>query len=256
MRCGPIGKSLMVVVLALGFFLQTVLVYTDTKSSVQLDALGVVGRGLWMQNNCQACHQIYGFGGFLGPDLTNAASRLERDQLEAQLALGQGQMPRIEMDADEVDALWTFLVAVDQTGIGQARHPDLVKVANFAQAKTNPQSKAIASTIAQSGDALVDAGFTLFQSSTCLACHVYFSASSVGAPDLSISVGTLGTDELMDVLEYGRLPKMPPAGFSLTQRAQVVAFLEFLTKEREAIRSQIEGKPNTFWTTLPWWEYE
>jgi len=246
----------MVGILALGFVLQTTLVYTDTKSSIVLDAQAVVGRGLWMGNNCQACHQLYGFGGFLGPDLTNAASRLERDQLDAQLTLGQGQMPSFEMDADEVDALWAFLVAMDQTGVGQARHPDLVKVANFAQAKTSPQSKAIASAIAESGDAQVDAGFTLFQSNTCLACHVYFSASSVGAPDLSVSVGKLGNDELLKVLEIGRLPKMPPTGFSASQREQVRAFLVFLAAKRDEIRSQIQREPRSFWKTLPWWEYE
>ncbi|MCH7870146.1 MAG: c-type cytochrome, partial [Planctomycetes bacterium] len=33
------------------------------------------GLAIWRENNCQACHQIYGYGGFLGPDLTNLMDR-------------------------------------------------------------------------------------------------------------------------------------------------------------------------------------
>ena len=32
------------------------------------------GRIVWQKNNCQSCHQLYGLGGYLGPDLTNEMS--------------------------------------------------------------------------------------------------------------------------------------------------------------------------------------
>ncbi len=57
----------------IGFILQTFLIYSDStgykKNPLSINA--IKGKQIWLQNNCQTCHQIYGFGGFLGPDLTN-----------------------------------------------------------------------------------------------------------------------------------------------------------------------------------------
>ncbi len=240
----------MIVLLAMGFVLQTVLVYSDTKSSVQLDEQAVVGRGLWMQNNCQACHQLHGFGGFLGPDLTNAAARLERDQLDVRLALGEGQMPRYEMGTAEVDALWAFLEAMDQTGIGQARNP------HIAQARESAQTKALELVIAESGDVEVEAGYEIFRTNTCQACHTLYAVSAIGGPDLSISGGVLSAQEIVDVLEFGRPPMMPPSRLSADQMASVEAFISFLADRRQSVLDRVVEESKPFWSSLPWWEYE
>lgn len=255
-RCGSCAKAITLIVLILAFLAQTYFVYTDTKDSVQLDPLATAGRQLWMQNNCQACHQLHGFGGFLGPDLTNATARLELDQLESKLALGEGQMPLFEMDSNQALSLWAFLSAMNETGIGQARNPNLVQVASISQAREHPRNIAIEQVIAESGDVAAGAGFEIFQSNTCQACHVPFAHSSVGAPDLSLSGGTLSDDEIRSVLEHGRLPKMPPSGLSEDQRASVLAFIQFKADHRDEILSRVVDEPRSFWTSLPWWEYE
>ncbi len=249
-RCTPQAKVLVLVLLVMSFVFQSALVYSDRKSSVLLDEQAVVGRQLWMQNNCQACHQLHGFGGFLGPDLTNAAARLDRDLLDVRLGLGQGQMPAFEMDAEEVDALWAFLEAMDQTGIGQARSP------NIAQSHANAQTKALESIIAESGDAGVAQGFEIFQTNTCQACHVLYAESTIGAPDLSISGGVLDAQAIHEVLEFGRPPLMPPSRLSAEQRSSVQAFMTFLAEHRERVLERATEDPVPFWRSLPWWEYE
>ena len=35
----------------------------------------ITGKVLYQKYNCTACHQIYGLGGFLGPDLTIVVSQ-------------------------------------------------------------------------------------------------------------------------------------------------------------------------------------
>ncbi len=232
------------------FVFQTGLVYTDRKSSVLLDEQAVAGRQLWMQNNCQACHQLHGFGGFLGPDLTNAAARLDRDLFGARLALGQGQMPAFEMDSGEVEALWSFLEAMDQTGVGQARNPNIV------QGRTNAKTKALESVIAESGDVGVAQGFEIFQTNTCQACHTLYAVSAIGGPDLSISGEILSAGEIAHVLEFGRAPLMPPSQLSPDQRASVQAFITFLAEHRDRVLERVSEDPIPFWRSLPWWEYE
>ncbi len=80
-------KKVMLTCLVAAFGVQTVLVYTDERQD-PLSDIELRGRALWHENACQVCHQIYGQGGFLGPDLTNVASRLEDSRLESLLTVG------------------------------------------------------------------------------------------------------------------------------------------------------------------------
>jgi len=43
--------------------------------TVSFSEKALQGQQLWQQNNCFSCHQIYGLGGYLGPDLTNVYSQ-------------------------------------------------------------------------------------------------------------------------------------------------------------------------------------
>ena len=248
-------KMLTLTILVFCFAFQTYLVYSDTTSTVPLTEQEIAGRHIWQSKNCQACHQIHGFGGFLGPDLTNSASRITKLQLEAQLLKDQGQMPVFELDQSQSDALWAFLQAIDKTGVGQARNPNLIKSADFKNARTSPANLAMGQVIADSADAQIAQGFELFQSKTCQACHVLFAKSSVGAPDLSLSTAKLNPEELMDVLEHGRLPMMPPTMLSEEDRESVHAFITFMGSAREEALSKVVKEPSPFWTSLPWWEY-
>lgn len=88
-------RKYMLTGLVLCFGVQSFLVYTDDtgRKREPLDPLAQKGRVVWQKNNCQSCHQIHGFGGYLGPDLTNAVPGISREVLEAFLRTGPKQMP-------------------------------------------------------------------------------------------------------------------------------------------------------------------
>ncbi|MHC4841723.1 MAG: c-type cytochrome, partial [Planctomycetota bacterium] len=81
------------------FATQTYLVYSDPtgEQNEALSEQALAGREIWLGKNCQSCHQLYGFGGFLGPDLTNAAPRLEQNRLKELLTVGSRQMPAFNL---------------------------------------------------------------------------------------------------------------------------------------------------------------
>ncbi len=81
----PATRRTMVVALALAFVVQTGLVYTDDTADnlPSLSEEAQEGWWLWHHHNCQSCHQFFGYGGFLGPDLTNAADRLTDERLQS-----------------------------------------------------------------------------------------------------------------------------------------------------------------------------
>ena len=261
--CARFSKELLLVTLACGFILQTCLVYSDDQDSVALTAHERDGRRIWHRHNCQACHQFHGFGGFLGPDLTNVAQRLQRGDLEPLLVDGREQMPAFALAEPEIDAVWAFLQAMDRTGTGQARAPEALLAARMAGddaaasgQRTAPTALgAIALHLDDHPDDDVAHGFALFQSRACLSCHVPFAVSAVGAPDLSHSGTTLAPEALRTVLAEGRAPRMPKPALQPDEERAMAAFIEWLAGERRAIIARIEPEPISFWSSLPWWEY-
>ena len=57
------------------------------------------GRLVWQNYNCEACHQLYGLGGYLGPDLTNVYSCIGKGPvyIKAMIKSGTGTMPLVPM---------------------------------------------------------------------------------------------------------------------------------------------------------------
>jgi len=51
----------------------------------------MAGAQLFVRKDCFACHQIAGAGGRRGPDLSEVARRLSRDQLVTTILVGKGQ---------------------------------------------------------------------------------------------------------------------------------------------------------------------
>lgn len=78
----------------------------------------LAGEHLYQQYNCSSCHQLYGLGGYLGPDLTNVASNEKKgsNYIKAILNSGIGTMPTFHFTDEEREALTAFLVHVDSTG--------------------------------------------------------------------------------------------------------------------------------------------
>ena len=74
------------------------------------------GRQIWDRARCSVCHSLYGLGGHLGPDLTDAHGRLGPDAVRAFVLHGGSVMPAFALDAEELTALLAFLHEVDSGG--------------------------------------------------------------------------------------------------------------------------------------------
>ena len=80
------------------------------------------GRQLFMDYNCTSCHQIFGLGGYMGPDLTNCISSDGGPQrAEMFLRSGFGAMPDLELSPQEIADLMAFLKYIDKTGTSPPR---------------------------------------------------------------------------------------------------------------------------------------
>jgi len=82
------------------------------------------GRLVWQSYNCQSCHQLYGLGGYLGPDLTNIISNSNKSRKIIQAIVGSGtkQMPAFNLSDIEMDKLIEFLKSVDASGTADPRN--------------------------------------------------------------------------------------------------------------------------------------
>lgn len=78
-----------------------------------------LGKKLYQQYNCTSCHQIYGLGGYLGPELTTAQSDPNRGEnyMKALLKGGGPRMPNFHFTDDEINAIISFLKYVDATAV-------------------------------------------------------------------------------------------------------------------------------------------
>lgn len=74
------------------------------------------GKLVWQKYNCNACHQVYGLGGYLGPDLTNVYSRRSPEYIGAFLKTGSNSMPVFHLSAEETKSLLAFLGVLDASG--------------------------------------------------------------------------------------------------------------------------------------------
>jgi len=76
------------------------------------------GKMIWQSKNCTACHQIYGLGGFLGPDLTNIYSAKGKGPayIRAFVMAGTPTMPAFQLKEVELTALVEYLRHVDSSG--------------------------------------------------------------------------------------------------------------------------------------------
>jgi nitric oxide reductase subunit C len=254
--CKPKWKKRLLAVLVLCFVVQSSLVYTDDRHE-PLSESAVAGRALWHRHACQTCHQLYGQGGFLGPDLTNAASRVDSIRLASLLKVGSGQMPAIGLTDVEIASLSAFLSAMDRPEIGRGQlRLGSVEEGGLQASFERAVSEGLADSPAQAA-----AGFELVRSRACSACHFPFQMSPVGAPDMSTVLARLSADSLAQVLTNGRPQKgMPPPIPPLTdgERSAIAAYLAFLNERRAALSERTEDLAvdrRLDWRRVPWWEF-
>ncbi|MFV2008019.1 MAG: cytochrome c [Longimicrobiales bacterium] len=248
-----VKKTLMTVLVA-AFVVQTVLVYSDERQD-PLSADAMAGRELWHANACQVCHQIYGQGGPLGPDLTNAASRVDDARLGLLLKEGSGQMPALGFTDEQVAQMAAYLEALDRPDLGRGQ----LRLGTPSEAGgpwgrfadvMDSAVRAVPSDVAD--------GFAIFQERSCTGCHWPLRTSAVGAPDLSLT--TLSEEEIRGVLINGMpgtimVAPTPPLGEE--ERASVIGFIRFLRERRDRLAAVLDapGQRAVDWSAIPWWNY-
>ena len=97
----------------------TLFIYALPQQNDPADLMEVrAGKMIWQQKNCTACHQIYGLGGFLGPDLTNIYSDKTKGPayIRAYVQGGNAIMPAFQLQDREMSALLAYLQQVDASG--------------------------------------------------------------------------------------------------------------------------------------------
>ncbi|MGZ5244894.1 MAG: c-type cytochrome [Bacteroidia bacterium] len=104
-----------------GAMVYSVLVYINgtahaTADNIPADA--AKGKLVYQEYNCQACHQIYGLGGYMGPDLTNVISSPGKGELYARALMmsGTAKMPNLNLSEQELTHLTEYLKYIDKTG--------------------------------------------------------------------------------------------------------------------------------------------
>ena len=126
------SKNLIVLSVLLGLFsIYNYTIYTSQTAynSVHLSEKAIQGETIWLQNNCNSCHQIYGLGGYLGPDVTNVYSKEGKGENYIKIILNSGikSMPKFNFSLQEKEQLVQFFKEVDQTGVYPDVHATISK---------------------------------------------------------------------------------------------------------------------------------
>lgn len=118
------GRIIIFVSLFVVFVIYSFVVYTkgtDKKiiySSIEQERINK-GKEIFQKYNCISCHQLYGLGGYLGPELTTAWSDKHRGEIymRAFLLAGGSRMPKYNFNENEINSLMSYLQYVDSTAI-------------------------------------------------------------------------------------------------------------------------------------------
>lgn len=106
------------------YVIVTTLVFLTSGNGETYELTGKESRGqkIWRDNNCIACHSLYGVGGHLGPDLTNVSSRFGDRYITQTIKYGRGKMPGYKMSKVEIESVILFLEKFDRTGTYPLQH--------------------------------------------------------------------------------------------------------------------------------------
>ncbi len=134
---GAINNRTVFGTLCVAFVLYSATVYTSGTSTTESEPMSAearTGQQIFQDNNCIACHQFYGLGGYMGPDLTNVISTRGEAYSRAFISAGTARMPNFGLNHDEVSALVAYLGFVDQTGTYPPQDYDVLWTGNVVQA--------------------------------------------------------------------------------------------------------------------------
>ncbi|MFQ5701441.1 MAG: c-type cytochrome [Acidobacteriota bacterium] len=256
----PSRRLIALVVLIAIYLGVSIVAYTDfprRDPNVVLSDLECRGQLVWRRENCQVCHQLYGFGGFLGPDLTNRVDDATPADTFSQILQGRsGKMPALHLGPSDQRAVLAYLRAVNRTGRSQPRRP-------AARRRSRPPEQfagMIAAWVGHTGqplDSPVRRGFAVWSRNRCSTCHVPFTLGWNRAPDLSQRALDRSESALKRVLE-GDKAKMPSFALGEDEVRDLRAFLGFLAHERATLvrlNDELQDREPFSWGTVPRFEY-
>lgn len=118
-------KIWIIFLLFIGFFTYTLFIYVNlpVERNMKLgNSSTLEGKWIWQKYNCNSCHQLYGLGGYLGPDLTNVYSKRGELYISVFLRNGNAIMPDFKLTEEEIVFLLAFLENADLSGNADPRH--------------------------------------------------------------------------------------------------------------------------------------
>lgn len=249
----PATRRTMVVALALAFVVQTGLVYTDDTADnlPSLSEEAQEGWWLWHHHNCQSCHQFFGYGGFLGPDLTNAADRLTDERLQSILTEGAQPMPAFHLSDDEIESLRVFLEEMNEMGVSQP----LLASESGADLLDVVLEKL---TVAEALSPLESRGRALILEKRCGDCHGPAPGGRPEVTSLTEILKSPGEDGVRLIIDEGRTARgMPRFQFVGEDADAIIAISKFLAVNSEAIEETTRQRSSAQPTDeIPWFEYK
>ena len=249
-----VQRKLLMGGLLASFAIQTGMVYADDTAATRFEVLSedaLEGRRIWHQYNCQTCHQIHGFGGFLGPDLTNYGHRMTDERLEQILTTGSAQMPAFHFDEDQIYYVASFLDELSDMGVGVPRS---VLPLDLGAVMTAVDARLVEAAPGEE----VARGAVTFKTN-CISCHVPLQATPLGlqtAPDLTTAIGRVGESGVRDTITDGRADRGMQAWGHLGEAAvsDLTAFVTWMNEDRAGISAAAGGAGEA--QPIPWWEYK
>jgi nitric oxide reductase subunit C len=113
----PMNKLWIFSALFIAFTVYSSWIYTDaTDYGTPMTERQQLGKKIYQEYNCQSCHQIFGLGGYLGPELTTIISDKTRGEAFARAFIENGggtRMPKFNFTKEETEALVDYLKHVD-----------------------------------------------------------------------------------------------------------------------------------------------
>jgi len=124
------------------FVVQTGLTWTSSTRVAEgrgtLDEAARRGRQVYQEFNCTACHQFYGLGGYMGPDLTQVTRAEGKGPAYAKgiILHGTERMPALGVSAAQADDLVAYLDAWAASGTYPVRAVNLTPWGTYREMHT------------------------------------------------------------------------------------------------------------------------
>ena len=114
----------------------SVIIYSIGTNQIKQEKItteAAKGFHIWQEKNCQSCHQLYGLGGYMGPDITNIISDSTKGEPYARAFINNGsaKMPNFKLQKEKIDALIAFLKWVDKSGHSRIKKEEVSPVGNY-----------------------------------------------------------------------------------------------------------------------------